>query len=445
MAMYAPDPATLASLQNTLSPAGVLTRFQADVLAREQELAALTAAAQQASQGATQAYQGAASAPVEDISPLDEGLNSLLGNIAATIAQDPSFRERAQEDTRTKRKNLMQKRLDNLAALRDNHLRMAEAAKQAGDYEREQKDRMKFESLSKTYDLVSRNQDMNAATERQTAGFAHDKEMEGMRSSSELANIRARGAEDRSTLGTRLGGGTAGGGGESVENWRNMVATGQAQMSQIPLNMRTAVVNSLAQNNDLVLPTKVRDTINSLSGAEGVLGEVGNLVAAVNTAESGGPLGLRRQVHGLVSQGKGFAQSDVDDATYDSTIEGFLAKFSRMTGEVGVLTEQDVGRARRLLPKRNDIRPVATRKLQLMEQFVRGQKERTIRNFTTSGKQLLGQWAGANASWFMNDKDEVFVRDKKTGTTGWISPDDPDIDQFTPTTPPVDPPKKKGR
>ena len=378
---YAPDPALLASLQNTLTPAGVLTQFQADAARREAELAAQTMAAQQASQGATAAYQGAAAAPVQDVSPLDEGLNALLGNVASVLADDPSFRERAQEDTRTKRKNLLQARLDNLAALRDNHLRMAEAAKQAGDYEREQKDRMKFESLSKTYDLVSRNQDLDAAADRQQAGFSHDREMEGVRNTNELGQIAARGAQDGATNQTRPG---ALFDPDEVQAAIDDLAEGRTEIQNVPVEkgFRRAVQAGLRAQGKRIMPTRVRTAINEMSAAAAAVDEIEAISLQVNTAKANM---LSRGAKGVANVIESLNQSGLA-ADLESVRGGMAGNLARaIAAERGVLTDQDRKFAMRLVPGLFTSEKKAKRDIARLRRFMRGKIENASKAYTTQG------------------------------------------------------------
>jgi hypothetical protein len=426
-------PEVLASLQNTLGPAGVLSMLKREQQAESEALSQRTAQATQTAQAAGQQYQDAAAAPPQDVGLVDQFVPTLLGNVASVIARDPSYRENARSNLRQQRQTLMQARLANLSALREDFVRAADSAQRAGDLEATIKARSNVERMSKLHDQLLLQQRQQHDVEMQGREQAGREKVEGLRSASELANIRATADEARKTLGVRLGGGAEGAGGApslAVENWAKMLETGQANIQNVPQSVRTAVVNQLASTGSTILPTKVRQTINDLGAAESVLDTMEGLVAAVNTGGSG----ASRFKAGAKSAVKGFLQTDVDDATYGTTMRGFLATIARSTGEKGVLTDRDSERARRLLPVRTDSKAVADKKIALIRQYIRGQKTRTVTNFTTPASMITSPWLTATLE--QREDGKVFARRKTDGREGWIKYDlsDPDMKLFVPAS-----------
>ena len=92
---YLRDPAFLASLQNTLGPAGVQSPVDAALQALQDDLAAKTQAAAQASTAAGTQYQQAAAAPVAPVDPLQTFMQTLSGGIGSALTGDKGFTQRA--------------------------------------------------------------------------------------------------------------------------------------------------------------------------------------------------------------------------------------------------------------------------------------------------------------------------------------------------------------
>lgn len=155
MPNFALDPASFATLQSTLGPAGALSILQAQQLEQQKQLQQATTQATQQAQQAGQAYQQAAAAPVQEPSALDQFLPRLLGGIASVVARDPQFAQRADQDINQQRRGLLQNRLDNLAALKESWDKKAAIAEHANDLEQTISSRQKSEQISKLMDQLN--------------------------------------------------------------------------------------------------------------------------------------------------------------------------------------------------------------------------------------------------------------------------------------------------
>src|SRR5437773_637240 len=104
------------SLAGTLGPqAGqVLSLLQAMQTQREHELATRTAQTAQEATQAQGAYQQAAQAPLPEVSPGDQFLQTLGGNFASVLSGNPSYQQGAQADLQSQRETLQAQRLQNL-------------------------------------------------------------------------------------------------------------------------------------------------------------------------------------------------------------------------------------------------------------------------------------------------------------------------------------------
>src|SRR6185295_6059184 len=146
---FALDPATFATLQSTLGPAGALNLAQAQELEQQKQLQSATSQATTEANQAQTAYQGAAAAPIPEPDALSQFLPALMGGIASVVSRDPAYREHAENEINQRRKNLVQARLDNLGSLKDAWDKKAAAASRANDLEQEITSRQKSEQLSR--------------------------------------------------------------------------------------------------------------------------------------------------------------------------------------------------------------------------------------------------------------------------------------------------------
>jgi len=189
----------LDSLMNTLVGMDPRTLAQAAEEEERQRLGANTAQAAAAAQQAAGAYQGAAEAPVPELGMLEQFIPALLGNVASVIAQDPSYRQRGQEQIKESRAALLQSRAQNLQALRDIWGQKAEAAQKAGDLEAEATARQKREQISKIYEVVSQNAEYASRLKLQEAGQAASLEQIRERQRGEMAQIHEGARQQRLT------------------------------------------------------------------------------------------------------------------------------------------------------------------------------------------------------------------------------------------------------
>jgi len=385
------DPAAFATLQNTMTEGALKSYMERAAAETQKQLQQTTTAATQEAQSASQDYLNAAQQPVPEPDALAQFVPSLLGNIASVISQNPSYREQAQKDIHEKRQDLRQKRADNLLALKDMWDTKARLASSAGDREAEINARLKVEQLSKIAEQM-------LETQREHHGM----ELERLRQKGD----RARDASAERIAGIRSGGGLAVGDENDVDLLADKVEAGQMKLTELPFRARIPVVRRISERGGTIFPPKVRDTINNLSAARGVLAEIKDLSAKVNKATTG----MGRIKQGLESTGRAIAQSTEEDALFDKTRDGFLATISRATGERGVLTDRDAFRAKELLPTRYDKKLVAESKIRQLAEFLDNVEQRTIRNYTTA-----------------LPADKVHVKRKSDGRTGYIDANDPDL------------------
>jgi hypothetical protein len=166
------------TLQDTLQ--GGLTSAQDEQAAVVQALADAAARASQTAGGAQGAYQQAAAAPMPQLNPMAALIQSLGGNVASVIGETPAYRQDAQRDLSAQKDELLAKRAQNLAALKDNYDKQAAAAQSAGDLLAEAKLRKSAEQVSKAWQLIhdesANRQALTLADKNNDADMARVKE-----------------------------------------------------------------------------------------------------------------------------------------------------------------------------------------------------------------------------------------------------------------------------
>lgn len=358
-----------ASLTGTMNGMDVQTQYEA----LQKELAARAAqereAANQQAQQALMGYQQQAAAPPPQLSPSDTFIPTLIGNIASVLSQDQGFRQRAQEGIRSQRQDLMTARVQNLQALRDNFTMKAQAAEEAGDTAEAEAARLKVEQLSKTADQLLEQQ-------RQQGREGLAKSEHGFR----MAEIKEKGKQDQITAGIKKKEEEAAAQ-EDLDDIVESIVTNQTDITNYPIKQRGAIVRRMAETNQKILPKKVRDSVKEISAGREALTKIKGLSEIVNSADW-----RTRHLTGMKNTAGAISQKNPDAALYESSRQGLLAALSRATGERGVLTNQDVERARTLLPTLFDSKAVAQRKTKQLEEYFDGLERRVALAYTEKAK-----------------------------------------------------------
>lgn len=171
-------------------------------------LAQRTSQAQGLATQAQNAYQGAAQAPMPQLTPGDTFLPTLIGGLASVLQGNQGPTDRAQAGIQQKKSDLLKARADNLAQLRDVYSQKADEAQKAGDLETTEKYRTKIETLGKTLDLIKSNADRASREEIASIRAQSAAEVAGVRAQSaiDLQNAKNEGkaSNDMSYLGNEV-------------------------------------------------------------------------------------------------------------------------------------------------------------------------------------------------------------------------------------------------
>lgn len=124
----------------------------------------------------------------------------------------------------------------------------------------------------------------------------------------------------------------------------------------------------------------VQEAQNGLNLLDTVGKAYGELQTKGLTAKEGG---INRFIQGAKGQFAAFTQEGTNGAAaaaYNDSVNAFLSKLSRATGEKGVLNNQDIERIQKAIPKFTDTPETAQRKLQFVRDIIQGAIDSKMKN-----------------------------------------------------------------
>lgn len=412
------------SLQGTLQ--GGLASAEAERARLEAELAARAASLSQGAGEAQGAFQQAAQAPMPDVNPMAALIRSLGGNFASVIGETPAYRQDAQKDLEDQRMSLLTQRSQNLSALKDNYDKQASAASQAGDLLAEAKLRASSEKVAKANALIMEQVSHQNATDLQTQRDAAA--MERTKADNASAERRALIA-----AGARGQGGDAGAQAfaEEIEGWAERVNSGQSRLLNVPLKIRTKVMQEMRVKGYSDMPPAARAAVAGLGGSRMVINELADLALgplAVDSTRSGGlneaGAGIGRAKQGIELSFGALTQANPNAAVYSNIRDSWLSALAKMTGQVGTLSDKDIEYAKKLPPTLYDTREVAEKKIAAMEKFVNERINATIKAYSTplTGVPISGATPDVLRGVAKKDTTPVFMEGVLDGklTRGYL-------------------------
>jgi hypothetical protein len=156
------------------------------------------------------------------------------------------------------------------------------------------------------------------------------------------------------------------------------IVSGQSQLTDYPSELRLPVIQYIEFTGKTIVPEKARNTIQTLASARSST----NRLAELSRKIPRGDAGLGRFVVGGVVQVGAALQGLPEAALFNDWKDGILATLARSVGERGTLTDQDVARARRLLPTFYDTPEVAEGKITQFMDFMEDVERRTIDTYS---------------------------------------------------------------
>lgn len=361
----------MGTLQGSLTPEGVMTQMEQLAQQQVQSLIEQRKQAESAASQAEQEFTDAAAQAPPEVPAGQQAIDLLFGNVASVIAQDPRFRESAHERILNQRNSLMKARADNLAALRDVYQQRAAELEKIGDPASLDM-RLKMDQLDKQREQLLEKMKLDARAQGDRDQRAHDREME---------LLRQRGRMEEALFEFQLET-ESGEANEEIDSFADAVVSGEISPTGVPMKIRGKVLKRIRDRGEVILPPKVRDSVGALGAAMGVLDQIERLSLEINTAEEG--------VGNRLTQGLGALRDEAGQvrpevSVFQAMTKGLLSTISRSTGEVGVLTDADISRARNLLPTIWDTETVAKDKMQGLRQFLRVRMWQLRRAHTTAG------------------------------------------------------------
>lgn len=367
------DPTQLGSLVNTLGPEGVKSLLMAQQDQQQQELSQQAEQAARASQAAASNYQAAAQAPASQVGPA-AFIPTLFSNVASVLGGTPDYRRQNAERLSAQQNDLMEARRSNLLALRDIQEQKAQAAMKLGDHAVAEKARLTSERLSKTlgeiHDAQLRQQKLDDMEAQRK--FIHGENEANRLNARIIAETNALSREK--TAGIRASGGLGGGAGpQSLDDVVASVASGQSSLRDYKPELRPTIITKLASAKTKILPQNIRTTLATLSSAKAIAKRIRALSSNLNQSGPG-----MNVVTGLAKYGGRLSQQNTDAVVLNRMVNAFLTTLSRATGERGTLTNQDVARAKGLVPNIFDTKKTTEELNNELDNFLQEMEDRAI-------------------------------------------------------------------
>lgn len=182
---------------------------------------------------------------------------------------------------------------------------------------------------------------------------------------------------------------------DEIDAYTDDFTSGRINPRDIDIRVRGKVLARARKQGLAALPTKVRETIELMDKAEGIIDIIEESYAKLERSAGPGALAA-----GTLDQVLARLQAD-PDAQMVRTQVGLLGNLARsISAERGVLTDRDVERAMQLLPQLTDRADVAKRKIEQLRRFAQNARAVAVKSvtskFTRTGERI-GDQAGESA------------------------------------------------
>jgi hypothetical protein len=285
--------------------------------------------------------------------------------------------------------------------MRDNFNTLATAARESGDFVKEQKHLAALDRVSKAslaihdeqmqqnaLDLEGKRQTGDAALQGQRDKAAASEGALDRASRERIAALERKAKAEAEVLTP-----------QEVENYAMMVESGQLGLTALPkrkgYDVMKAVVGYLRDNKITVFPpnSPARAVVAALSGSRSIVEELKNLSLGTvgedgkrtgGLHSTGGGFGRVRQGVGL-SAGALAQQTTtgVDASVYMDAKESFLSALAKVTGQVGTLSDKDMELARKMIPGLSASKAKAEQQWAMLEAFIERKISETTRVYST--------------------------------------------------------------
>jgi hypothetical protein len=214
---------------------------------------------------------------------------------------------------------------------------------------------------------------------------------------------------------------------EEIEGWAERVNSGQSRLLNVPLKIRTKVMQEMRVKGYSDMPPAARAAVAGLGGSRMVINELADLALgplAADGTRSGGlneaGAGIDRAKQGIGLSFGALTQANPNAAVYSNIRDSWLSALAKMTGQVGTLSDKDIEYAKKLPPTLYDTREVAEKKISAMERFVNERINATIKAYSTpltGGTPISGPTPEVSRGVVKKDTTLVKMRGIKAGDT----------------------------
>lgn len=409
------DPSVLAAFGNTLGPAGILRQLLAQQQEQQAKSQAGADAANAAANSAGQEYSQAAAAPMPEVSARDQFIPSLFGHIAAGIAQDKSYVDRAHAHIAGQKQALREHRIQNLQVLKDNYDRKAAHAESVGNHADSEAARLKSESMAKTLQLML-HEDTQSHLESRNAANIQSRE-----------KIAGEKAKTSSASGVDMDGPEG-----SVPSFDNeIITTAAGNKFMDSTNFKGVKDYNAARERaaklgmPFVPPAAAKDLRTAQEVYQG-LDQVDSVLEKMLPQQTGNPMQdlLSRQRAGLKNFGQALTQSGSDAAAFQSTLPLAIRGLQAVAAGPGSgfrLNQNEINMITKRWPRLNDNIETARAKLAWERWFLRNKENAILkRDWTKADLEPEPATEGLPATGF-----EMRTAPGKASAKGGGDPKDP--------------------
>jgi hypothetical protein len=318
-------------------------------------------------------YAGALQQPPPTEGP-GEVTSSFFGNLATGLTGQPRYSEQAEAGNTRDLNALMEQRKEQLASLHENVTKRAALAQQLGNLKLSTSLQQQASQVERALDGIDKIQEGRLKMES-------DKLLQGQKDAAEMERLRLRLKSEEEQARIRAGQAASAEMDAATVAWATKINSGQASINQVPAKSRNKVVLFMEQAGMSITDPRVRAAKAGLGGTERAIKTMETTLSKI----PGGYGFFGRMGAGLKAKGAAIAQPKgyKEPAVYEAQREFFKTAVSKLSGQVGVLTEKDVQSAMKMLPSAADNPEVRTEKFQELRDFIQSRYQAWLEAFST--------------------------------------------------------------
>lgn len=182
---------------------------------------------------------------------------------------------------------------------------------------------------------------------------------------------------------------------QEVQFWAEQVDAGTTDLTKVVGyngRMRTQVVKYMAEHGMKATPPAVRAAAAEMKTARNIITEFGRMSKKVNRATD--PAGGRATQAAQNWWAQVSQSGDPDIVNYPDTRKGLASYISRLSGQTGVLSQQDVVFAMSLIPDQYELYGPAQNKIERLNRFLEEKWDAYLTSYTQpgAGEKKVQKW-----------------------------------------------------